>query len=200
MPWLCWRVAAAPWARCRALALAPLHALAAAGWDLGGDRASMGGVRAPMALAPWPCCWRRRRGGLPRVLARHGFRLLGPLMSALVGAGMGRLAALLARARIWSAADSAGPAGRLVLPGALAFLQGPQVFGYAPAVGWVAGACVKTAWPYTGAMWPTASSTWPFRCSAVGPLCARSNADNCPSSSPPVAWFSTAHPGLAAAL
>ncbi len=124
-----------------ALALAPLHALAAARLGLqqqpGLDRRRWSLLAlAPLALllaaAPWrPSCefWH----GM-------GFWLLGPLMSALVGAGMGRLAALL---------TARGSGQRLILlallvgsslPGALAFLQGPQVFGYAPAVGWVAGA------------------------------------------------------------
>ncbi len=124
-----------------ALALAPLHALAAAWLGLqqrpGLDRQRWALLTAaPLALlllaAPWrPSCefWH----GL-------GFWLLGPLMAALVGAGMGRLVALL---------TARGSGQRLILlallvgsslPAALAFLQGPQVFGYAPAVGWVAGA------------------------------------------------------------
>lgn len=126
-----------------ALALAPLSALGAALLASGQPQPGRERLRwlvllaAPLALllaaAPWrPSCdlWH----GL-------GFWVLGPTCSALVGAGMGTVARHLAPARRWLRGSllAALLLGSCV-PAALAFLKGPQLFGYAPPVGWVAGA------------------------------------------------------------
>lgn len=126
-----------------ALAIAPLSALSAA---LQASAAPQPGrelrrwlplLLAPLALllaaAPWrPSC---------DLLHGLGFWLLGPLLSALVGAGMGTLARCAAPQRRWlrGLLLAALLVGSCV-PAALAFLQGPQLFGYAPPLGWVAGA------------------------------------------------------------
>ncbi len=126
-----------------ALAVAPLSAVGAAllasGEALPGRplRRWLVLALAPLLLLLGAAPWR------PSCDLGHGlgFWVLGPLLSAVVGAGMGTLARLLAPLRRWLrglllAALLLGSCA----PAALAFVQGPQLFGYAPPLGWIAGA------------------------------------------------------------
>jgi hypothetical protein len=161
-----------------ALVLAPVTALAASLAIALADTARVRRQPLWLSLVAPPVLLAAVSPWFPSCAAVDGwlFWLLGPAVSWLMGCGVGVVAQLLVppRPRQPRALSRASVAVALLLatciPAAWQFLTAPQVFGYAMAVGWIAGAIyedgVAVRWPYVAfrlldvALWAPLLAVW----------------------------------------